>query len=117
MSETSRSAALLVIDVQRVCMGPGLFVTRDGDDPVVKCLMLIGSARVAGVAVIFVRHFDKVPPSDPALAKICPNLAPRESEPVIEKRFPSAFMRTDLEDAFRQRSAETLYDCGLATYG
>jgi nicotinamidase-related amidase len=110
-------SALLVIDVQREYMEPEPFVTCDGDDLIAKCRVLIDSARTAGVPVLFVRHLDRKPPADPALAQICRDIAPRETEPVIEKRFPSAFMRTDLEEILRRLSVQTLYVCGLATYG
>lgn len=113
----NRKSALLVIDVQREYMEPDPFVTCDGDDLIAKCRRLIESARAAGVPVVYVRHLDKTPPSDPAMAAICPAIAPRTGEPVVEKRFPSAFFRTDLEQVLRRLSATTLYVCGLATFG
>jgi nicotinamidase-related amidase len=110
-------SALLVIDVQREYMEPAPFLTCDGNDLIAKCRRLIESARTAGVPVVFVRHVDKVPPADPALAEICSDIAPRETDIVVEKRSPSAFLHTDLEDVLRRLSVRTLYVCGLATYG
>ncbi len=112
-----KNAALLVIDVQREYMEPSPFVTRDGDDLIAKCRLLIDSARVAGVPVIYVRHLDKVQPANPAMAAICEEIAPRDGDPVVEKRFPSAFLRTDLEAALARLSARHLVVCGLATFG
>ncbi len=110
-------SALLVIDVQREYMEPEPFLTCGGDDLIAKCRTLIDSARAAGVPVVYVRHLDKAPPSDPAMAAICPEIAPRETEPVVEKRFPSAFFRTDLEQFLQRSSTRALYVCGLATFG
>jgi nicotinamidase-related amidase len=111
------NAALLVIDVQREYMEPEPFVTCDGNDLIDKCRALIETARGARVPVVFVRHLDKVPPADPALAEICPEIAPRNEEAVVEKRFASAFLRTNLEETLRHLRAKSLYVCGLATYG
>ena len=113
----TRRSALLVVDVQREYMEPEPFVTCDGDDLIAKCHGLIESARAAGVPVVYVRHLDGTPPADPAAAEICPEIAPRPDESVVEKRFASAFLRTDLEQVLRRLSARTLYVCGLATFG
>lgn len=113
----NRNAALLVIDVQREYMEPEPFLTCDGNDLVAKCSLLINSARAAGIPVIFVRHLDKEPPADPSAAEICPEIAPRPGEPVVEKRSASAFMKTDLETTLKRLSITDLYVCGLATFG
>lgn len=115
MSQTA--ATLVVIDVQREYMEPEPFVTRDGNDLISKCRKLLDSARAAGAPVVFVRHLDREPPADPAKAEICPELAPRPGEPVVEKRFASAFMKTDLDETLARRSAKHLVVCGLATFG
>ncbi|MCX6093961.1 MAG: isochorismatase family protein [Candidatus Bipolaricaulota bacterium] len=110
-------AALLVVDVQTEYMIPEPFLTSDGDDLVAKCCGLIERARAAGVPVVYVRHLDEDPPADPAAANICPEIAPRRGEPVVEKRFPSAFFRTDLERILKKLRVRALYACGLATFG
>ncbi len=112
----SRSA-LLVVDVQREYMEPEPFVTCDGDDLIAKSHMLIEAARAAGVPVVYVKHLDETPPANPTAADICSEIAPQSAEPVVEKRFPSAFFRTDLERTLKRLHIETLYACGLATFG
>jgi len=114
---SERDTTLLVIDVQREYMEPEPFVTRDGNDLIAKCRTLLDSARAAGAPVVFVRHLDRQPPADPAKADICPELAPRCGEPIIEKRFASAFMKTDLDETLARLSAKRLVVCGLATFG
>jgi len=98
-------------------MEPEPFVTCDGDDLVATCGTLIDAARAAGVPVVYVRHLDDVPPADPTAAHICSEIAPRPGEPVVEKRFPSSFFRTDLEHTLTGLGVTTLYICGLATFG
>ncbi len=114
---SNRNAALLVIDVQREYMEQEPFLTCDGDDLVAKCRLLIDSARAADVPVVFVRHLDREPPADPSTTEICPEIAPRVGEPVVEKHFASAFMKTELEATLKRLSATHLTVCGLATFG
>jgi len=114
MSETR---ALMVIDVQRVYMEPEPMVTSDGDDLIEKCEGLIEKARSAGVPVVYVQHRSDDQPDDPELIGVQPRLAPRAGEPVVQKRFGSAFFKTDLERTLADLGAKTLYVCGLATFG
>jgi len=69
------TAALLVIDVQRVYVEPEPMVTSDGDDLIDKCSGLIGRARDAGVPVLFVKHRSGEQPDDPALVAVHPTPA------------------------------------------
>lgn len=110
-------SALLVVDVQREYMEPEPFSTRDGNDLIAKCRRLLDAARAAGVPVVFVRHLDKEPPADPSTAEICPEIAPLGTEPVVEKRFGSAFMKTDLHATLQGLGTTKLFMCGLATFG
>ncbi len=108
---------LLVIDVQRVYMEPEPMVTSDGDDLVPKCRSLIERARDAGVPVVYVQHVSDDQPEDSDLVGIHPDIAPLEGEPIVQKRFGSAFFRTNLEDTLNNLGAKSLYVCGLATFG
>ena len=113
----SHKTALLVIDVQRNYMEPEPMITSDGDDLVEKCSGLIESARGSGVPGVFVQHLSDDQPDDPDLIGVHPKLGRAEGEPVIQKRFGSAFFETDLEETLTDLGAETLYVCGLATFG
>ena len=114
MSETR---ALLVIDVQRAYMEPEPMVTSDGDDLIEKCGELIDKARSVGVPIVYVQHRSDDQPDDPDLIGVHPKLAPRAGEPVVQKRFGSAFFKTELERTLADLGAKTLYMCGLATFG
>jgi len=109
----SEKRARMVIDVQRAYMEPEPMVTSDGDDLIDKCNGLIEKARAADVPVVYVQHRSEDQPDDPELIGVHPELAPRAGEPVIQKRFGSAFIKTDLEETLRDLGAETLYVCGL----
>ena len=110
-------SALLVIDVQQMYMEPEPMQTCDGDDLIPKCRSLIGKARAAGVPVVFVQHCSDDQPDDPDLVGIHPELEPAEEESIVEKRFGSAFFRTKLEQTLTELGVDTLYFCGLATFG
>jgi len=113
----SNNEALLVIDVQRVYLEPEPMVTSDGNDLIPKCRGLIDRARAAGTPVVFVQHISDDQPDDPALIAVHPDLAPANTEPVIQKHFGSAFFQTDLESTLKKLNAKTLYVSGLATFG
>jgi len=112
-----RKKALLVIDVQRIYMEPLPMVTSDGDDLIEKCRSLIGKAREAGVPVVFIRHRSDDQPKDEALVGVHSDLEPAPGDPIIEKRFGSAFFRTKLEQTLSHLGVDALCVCGLATYG
>jgi len=113
----SEKRALLVIDVQRIYMEPQPMVTSDGDDLIDKCRGLIAKARVARVPVVYVEHRSDDQPDDPDLVVTHPKLGRPSEEPVIEKRFGSAFFQTTLEARLKTLRAKTLYISGLATFG
>jgi len=113
----SNGRALLVIDVQRVYMEPEPMVTAAGDDLVPKCRALIARARETGVPVLYVQHVSEDQPDDPVLVGIHPEIAPRSGEPVIRKEFGSAFVKTSLQQHLQELRVQTLYICGLATFG
>ncbi len=109
--------ALMVIDVQRVYMEPEPMLTSDGDDLISKCRGLIDRARGAGVPVVYVQHLRDDQPDDPGLIGVHPDLASQAGELVVQKRFGSAFFKTDLEKILADLGAETLYVCGLTAFG
>lgn len=113
----SAKACLMVIDVQREYMEDDPFQTIDGDDLIAKCRSLLDRARAADLAVVYVQHLADPPPEDPAMAEICPEIAPQDGEPVVQKHFGSAFLKTELKQVLAEREIGKLYICGLATHG
>jgi len=110
----------MVIDVQPVWMKAYDFWTVDGDDLVSKCAALIEKARAADVPVIYVEHVntndmeENTPEEDVATDA---TIAPQSEDPVVHKRFGSAFIKTNLESVLEEREIERIVACGLSSYG
>lgn len=108
------ATGLLVIDLQ--C---GMFGSpHDGDAVLSRVAGLISRARARGVPVLHVRHDGG--PGD-LLERgargwdIHPDVAPQDTEPVIDKENCSAFLGTDLHDRLRARSISRLIIAGMQT--
>ncbi len=112
--------ALVVIDIQPVFMKEPKMLTLDGDHLVPRCKDLIARARSAGAPVVYVQHVDPEDmPEGTPMTEIAfhPDLAPRAGEPVIEKRFGSGFMQTNLKETLDEIGVRHLLICGLSAYG
>ena len=78
------------------------------------------AAREAGVPVIVIRM--DLPETAPVFAKgtpgadLHPEVARRPADVVLEKRLPSAFTGTGLEDWLRARDIETITIVGYMTH-
>lgn len=103
--------ALVVIDVQHGVVD----AAHERDAVVDRIATLVGAARVGGVPVVWVQHEDDelVPGSD-AWSIVAP-LAPAPDEPVVAKRFRSAFEGTDLATVLADRGVGHLVVCGAET--
>jgi nicotinamidase-related amidase len=98
----------------------------------------VGAARAAGIPVVFVRvafrpGYPEVSPRNRAfsayagmgdamttgspLTRIVPELAPRDDEPVVEKKRYSAFAGSGLDVLLRGLGAERLVLAGVSTSG
>lgn len=87
------NTALLVVDVQN-----GAVESAYERDAVVQNIAeLVEKARQERVPVVWVQHSSEnlTPGSDPW--RIVPELAPDESEPLVEKTYPDSFEGTALE--------------------
>ena len=109
-SERSESA-LIVIDVQ-------VNVVKDAylrDEKVANMLAAVTKARAASVPVIWVRHSAEDLPLESDGWQIVPDLVPFDSEPIIEKRYRSSFIETNLEEVLTKLKVSQLYICGAET--
>lgn len=91
------TTALLVVDVQREVVDE--VASRDEVVPVIA--ELVSSARAAGRPVVWVQHADEDLPRGSAGWRFVPELEPRGGEPVVQKRFRSAFADTGLAGVLR----------------
>lgn len=104
-------SALLIVDVQT-----GVVATAWERDRVVGNIALaVTQARRAGVPVIWVLHEDEELPRDSEPWRLVPELSPEATEPVVHKRYNSAFEATDLEALLADREVRHLVLAGAAT--
>jgi len=100
--------ALLVIDVQEDVMAGAWQST----EVVARIAALVDRARTAGTPVVWVRHQDDYLRPDSPPWQIVAALHPSAREPIVEKRFRSAFEDTDLEPVLDLLDVGRLVVCG-----
>jgi len=104
-------SALIVIDVQ-------VNVVKDAylrDEKVANMAAAVAKARAESVPVIWVCHSaeDLLIGSD--AWQIVPELIPFDNEPIIEKRYRSSFIETNLDEVLAELKVSLLYICGAET--
>jgi nicotinamidase-related amidase len=87
------NTALLVIDVQNGVMSQA----HDRDSVIANIVTLIGRARAAGTAVVWVQHSNQEMPQGSEDWQFVPELLRDETEPLVHKTYADAFEETDLE--------------------
>jgi nicotinamidase-related amidase len=130
-----RRPALIVVDMTLGFTDPESPLACDLEGPVENIQRLLEAARPAGIPVIYTtvayRESDKVTAAAfidkvPALlaleagtrwAEVDPRIAPRKTEPVLNKLFASAFYGTGLPSALAAASVDTLIVTGASTSG
>jgi nicotinamidase-related amidase len=110
--------ALLVIDVQSGMFADPANQPLDGADVVRRIAGLISESRKHGAAVFFVQHDggegDVLAADAPGFA-LHPEITPLAGEPVIVKRFCSAFQDTGLAALLAARNITRIVVCGMQT--
>jgi nicotinamidase-related amidase len=105
------NTALLVIDVQN-----GVVADAHNRDGVISNINnLIDKARAEDVAVVWVQHNDGGLPRDSDSWQLVPELARRESEPLVHKSYGDSFEGTDLEEILAERGVGRLVVTGAQT--
>jgi nicotinamidase-related amidase len=103
--------ALVVIDVQNDVMAG----THNRDVVVANIAVLVGKARAEDVPVVWVQHSADDMPRGSDGWTVVRELSPRESEPVVHKRYADAFEETDLETVLARLHVGRLVVCGAQT--
>lgn len=112
-----KKTAVLLIDAQVNMFVPGTTVYQ-GDALLATLREMLTRARRAGVPVFYVQHNGQVgDPDETGTAgwQIHPTLTPRAGEMVFQKRTPSAFYGTALDEALQREGVERLVILGLQT--
>jgi nicotinamidase-related amidase len=105
------NTALLVIDVQNGVVGEA----HDRDNVVANIATLIDKARAAGVDVVWIQHNSDELPTGSERWQYVPELARRESEPLVQKAYGDSFEETDLEAVLAERGIGALLISGAQT--
>lgn len=122
------SPMLLIIDVQRVTVGADVPITEAVEESRIAMgevahralehiVPFVEFVREQGLPVI---HTRVVPPAydpDDPEVQIVDALAPMEDEPVVDKRYASAFFGTDLVSRLVRADVDTLVVVGDTTSG
>lgn len=113
-SGESPNAALLIIDMQAALVA-GAYREREVLDGIAA---LAERMRAAGRCVLFVQHnhatFKPLMKGEPGW-KVHPDLAPHDTDIIIEKTASDAFYRTGLADTLRRRRVDTVLITGMQT--
>lgn len=106
-----RRIALLVVDMQNKVVD-GTFAR---DEVVARIATLADRARETGASVIWVQHSGEQLIEGSGGWCLVPELEPRETEPVVHKRYGDAFEATDLEQLLAQYGVGCLVVAGAET--
>ena len=105
------NTALLVIDVQNGVVGEAY----DRDNIVANIATLIDKARSVGVDVVWIQHNSDELPRDSEKWQYVPELARRDSEPLVHKEYGDSFEDTELEAVLAGRGIGRLLVSGAQT--
>ena len=114
-SFAQRTAALLIVDVQEGAVARGPFEVRRVLDNISR---LLTACRASGVHVVYVQHDGRAGESEEPHTpgwEIHAGIRPFDDEPVVRKRFNSAFRETQLHAHLKSRGIDTLIITGIQT--
>jgi nicotinamidase-related amidase len=109
--ENRPNSALLVIDVQNGVVGGA----HQRDTVVANIRSLVERARGEGVPVVWVQHSGDGLIRGSDEWRIVPELAPDESEPLVQKNYGDSFEATDLESVLSGLAVGRLVVVGAQT--
>lgn len=129
-----RRCALLSIDLQNEYRTSGAYPVEGFDQILANATQLIAAARASAMPVIhaqaWVRHDERqhyplleasIPDelrsavAGSAGAELCREVAPTTNEPIVRKRWPSAFKETELDSELRRLNAADIMIMGVWT--
>jgi nicotinamidase-related amidase len=109
--ENRPATALLVVDVQNGVVGGA----HERDAVVANVGSLVEKARREQVPVVWVQHSDEQLAKGSDEWRIVPELAPADTEPLIEKNYGDSFEDTNLEDVLSDLGVGRLVVVGAQT--
>ncbi len=109
--ENRPNTALLVVDVQNGAVDGA----HERDAVVANIGSLVDKARHDRVPVVWVQHSSKHLAKGSHAWRIVPELAPHDSEPLVEKTYPDSFEETTLEAVLAELRVGRLVVVGAQT--
>lgn len=109
MSKESKEA-LLLIDIQNVYFTPGDYLLHEPESAAQQVKVLLDKFRSAGKRVIHVQH------AFPKHRELYQLVAPLEGEKIVEKKYPSSFLGTDLQDYLTEHGINKLVVAGMMSH-
>ena len=109
--ENRPNTALLVVDVQNGAVDGA----HERDAVVANIGSLVDKARQDRVPVVWVQHSSKHLAKGSHAWRIVPELAPHDSEPLVEKTYPDSFEETTLEAVLAELRVGRLVVVGAQT--
>jgi nicotinamidase-related amidase len=111
-------SALVLIDCQNTYR-EGIMQLEGVEPALQECAKLLQRARDAGATIIHIQH--DAGPGSPydvraPIGAIADVVAPRASEPVIVKAYPSSFEQTNLDAELKKRGITDLVLAGFMTH-
>ncbi len=100
--------ACLIVDVQQSVVAA---LPDGGEELTEKLSRLITWCRQQMVPLVYIRHDD----GEDRISEIDSRIKPKESEIVIDKSYPSAFLETDLESWCSEQGITQLIVAGMMT--
>jgi nicotinamidase-related amidase len=108
LQERGGNTVLLVIDVQNAVVEDGF----DSQGVVDRVGMVVDAARASGLPIVYVQHEDEWMTPGSEGWHIRPEVAPLVGEPIVAKRYPDAFVETELVDTLASLGAGHLIITG-----
>jgi nicotinamidase-related amidase len=109
--ENRNNTALLVVDVQNGAVEGA----HERDAVVANIGSLVEKARQEQIPVVWVQHFSDGLAKGTDNWQIVPELAPADSEPLVEKTYPDSFEDTNLENVLSGLGVGRLVVVGAQT--
>jgi len=109
-SFSRQHTALVLVDIQMFYFEGGQMALKNPEVAGKKAGRLLKAFRENGMEVIHVRH------DASTNAKIHPDVAPWEGEPVVTKREANGFVNTRLEEILREKGINHLIIAGMMTH-
>lgn len=108
--------ALLLIDIQNMYFSPGKYKLFNPEEAAKKAAVVLEQFRKQGKCVVHIKHDFKVGEDQKRLKDIHELVAPINGETVIEKKYPSSFLQTNLQDELKKNKIDKLVVVGMMSH-